>query len=290
VPDVIAQHVYSTPKPVPFLKWAGGKTQLLKQYERFFVHSYNRYYEPFLGSGAVFLHLRPSQATLNDSNPCLVAAYRHIQHQLDDLLARLHVLRRDYHALPPTEQENVYYQLRARYNALPTGTLEKTALLIVLNKTGYNGLYRENASGAFNVPFGRYDNPAIFRAENLRAVSRALQSACLLHTGFEEAVATARPGDFVYFDPPYVPVSKTASFTSYTRGDFGPEMHTRLAAIAWQLARRGVQVMLSNSDTPLVRDLYHGFHQHQVRASRAINSDPGARGKINELVITSYAV
>jgi DNA adenine methylase len=285
---VIAQPICSRPKPAPFLKWAGGKTQLLKQYERFFPACYSRYYEPFLGSGAVFLHLRPAQATLNDRNPCLVEAYRHIQRQPDALLALLHRLREDYHVLPAAEQESAYYQLRARYNALPTGALEKTALLIVLNKTGYNGLYRENARGAFNVPFGRYDNPAMFRAENLRAVSRALQGVRLLHTDFEAAIAAAQPGDFVYFDPPYVPISKTASFTSYTGGDFGTEMHTRLAGVASHLAQRGVQVMLSNSDTPLVRDLYHGFHLHNVCASRAINSNPGARGKVNELVITSY--
>jgi DNA adenine methylase len=278
------------PPPEPFLKWAGGKSRLLRQFARLFPARFRRYYEPFLGSGAVFLHLQPPNACLSDSNPSLIAAYRHIQTRLDDLLPLLHHLRRTYHALAPAQQQHEYYRMRERYNQLRPGALEKTALLIVLNKTGYNGLYRENARGGFNVPFGRYNNPAMFREENLRAVSQALQGAELLPASFGEAVAGAQAGDFVYFDPPYMPSSKTASFTSYTRGRFGPERQVALAEEVRRLAARGVLVMLSNSDTPFIRNLYHDFYQHEVSATRVINSRSTGRGKLRELVMTNYPV
>ncbi len=274
--------------PAPFLKWAGGKTQLLAQYRPLFPRGYQRYYEPFLGGGAVFFALRPRAATLNDANATLIAAYRHIQQQVEPLLALLHALRCAYHALPAAQQKAHYYDLRARYNDLTAGDLEKTALLIFLNKTCYNGLYRENRRGKFNVPFGIYKNPPLFGDDNLRAVARALRGARLLTTDFASAVADARSGDFVYFDPPYMPRSTTASFTSYTGRGFGAQQQAELAEVARWLARRGAAVMLSNSDTPLIRDLYRGFWQHEVLASRAINSNPARRGKIGELLITSY--
>lgn len=277
-------------RPEPFLKWAGGKKQLLQQFERFFPGHFQRYYEPFIGSGAVFFHLRPRAATLNDANPNLVAAYRHIQARLDDLLPLLATLRRDYHALSPIQQQAAYYHMRTRYNQLPTGALEKTALLIVLNKTGYNGLYRENSRGRYNVPSGRYTNPKMFCEANLRAVAHALRGVLLLSLPFSEAVERARSGDFVYFDPPYMPRSKTASFTSYTRYAFGPDRQVALAEVARCLARRGVRVMVSNSDTDFIRALYADFYLHEVRARRAINSKPHARGRIGELVLTSYRV
>lgn len=275
-------------KPEPFLKWAGGKGQLLNQFDALFPKTFNRYYEPFLGSGAVFFHLRPPKAVLNDINPSLIEAYRHIQTQIDELLIILHSLRQKYHAQSPQQQEQTYYQLRARYNALPAGSLEKTALLIFLNKTGYNGLYRESKKGGFNVPFGRYDNPAIFDENNLRSISQELQSVTLLNTGFKEAVSTAQKGDFIYFDPPYVPLSKTASFTSYTSQDFSLVDQVELAETLNEVTARGVLFMLSNAASDTARDLYKNFNQHEVLASRAINSNPNSRGKIAELVVTNY--
>jgi DNA adenine methylase len=275
-------------RPEPFLKWAGGKKRLISQFAHLLPAHMHRYYEPFLGSGAVFLHMLPAHAILNDSNPNLIAAYRHVRTCLDDLLDLLERLRHEYHALSPAQQKVEYYRMRDRYNQLQPGALEKSALLIVLNKTGYNGLYRENKRGRFNVPFGRYDNPSMFREENLRAVSRALQHAELLSTSFGEAIRHAQQGDFVYCDPPYMPLSKTSSFTSYTSGKFDPERQHALAQVVRRLAARGVQVMVSNSDTPLIRELYQGMHLHPVRARRAINSKPGGRGQVGELVITSY--
>lgn len=275
-------------KAEPFLKWAGGKGQLLNQFDALFPKNYNRYYEPFLGSGAVFFHLRPAKAVLNDINPNLVAAYRHIQTQLDELLIILHSLRQKYHAQPPQEQEQTYYQLRTRYNTLSAGSLEKTALLIFLNKTGYNGLYRESKKGGFNVPFGRYDNPAIFDENNLRAVSVELHGVTLLNTGFKEAVSSAQDGDFIYFDPPYVPLSKTASFTSYTSLDFSLADQHELAKTLKEVSGRGVLFMLSNAATDTARELYKDFNRYEVLASRAINSNPNSRDKIAELVVTNY--
>ena len=171
-------------RPGPFIKWAGGKTQLLQQFDCLFPTSYNRYYEPFVGSGAVFFHLLPAEAILSDANPNLIAVYQHIQCHVEELLSFLYDLRERYHDMSAREQEQEYYRIRDLYNTTPTGSLEKAALLIFLNKTGYNGLYRESKRGGYNVPFGRYDNPAIFDESNLRAVSQALQHVTLLHTRF----------------------------------------------------------------------------------------------------------
>jgi DNA adenine methylase len=243
-----------------------------------------------VGSGAVFFHLRPPQAVLSDSNLNLIAVYQHIQSHLDELLSLLYEIRSTYHALSPQQQEQEYYRVREMYNALPFGTVQKSAFLIFLNKTGYNGLYRESKRGGYNVPFGRYDNPALFDEANLGAVSQALQGAEIMHADFSHAVQSAQEGDFVYFDPPYVPLNKTSSFTSYTQGNFAIEQQVQLAEVARRLAENGVQVMLSNSNCDFTRELYQGFYQHEVKASRAINSKADSRGKISELVITSYAV
>jgi DNA adenine methylase len=280
----------SNVQPGPFLKWAGGKTQLLQQFDRFFPTRYNRYYEPFVGSGAVFFHLLPSEAILSDSNPNLIAVYQHIQCHVEELLSLLYDLRERYHDMSAQEQEQEYYRIRELYNTTPTGSLEKAALLIFLNKTGYNGLYRESKRGGYNVPFGRYDNPAIFDESNLRAVSQALQHVTLLHTDFRSVVDTAQEGDFVYFDPPYVPLTKTASFTSYTMGEFTQEQQRKLADVVRQLTCKGVLVMLSNSNNDVVRELYRGWYVHEVKASRAVNSKPNLRGKVTELVVTSYEI
>jgi DNA adenine methylase len=280
--------ISSNARPGPFLKWAGGKTQLLKQFDGLFPNKYNRYYETFVGSGAVFFHLLPSEAVLSDANPNLIAVYRHIQCHVEELISFLYELRTRYHDMSPQKQEQEYYCIREMYNKTPSGSLEKAAFLIFLNKTGYNGLYRESKRGLYNVPFGRYDNPALFDEMNLRMVSRSLQHVALLNTDFSSVVETAREGDFVYFDPPYVPLTKTASFTSYTMGEFTLEQQSKLADVVRQLAYRGAFVMLSNSNNDVVRELYKDFNMHEVKASRVVNSKPDLRGKITELVITTY--
>jgi DNA adenine methylase len=284
--DLLAQQ---QGKAGPFLKWVGGKTQLLAQFEAYFPKQFQHYYEPFVGSGAVFFHLRPAQATLSDSNPYLIGAYQHIQEHVEEVIMLLRDIRSRYYTLTPEEQKLEYYRVRTLYNQLPAGTIEKTVFLIFLNKTGYNGLYRENARGGYNVPFGRYANPSIFDESNLRLVSHVLQKVRLIHDQYAHVVRTAQAGDFVYFDPPYMPISKTSLFTSYTKGAFSLDQQAHLAHVARQLAQRGVQVMLSNSNSDTIRAMYNDFFLHEVRASRMVNSKATLRGKIPELLITSYA-
>ena len=190
--------------------------------------------------------------------------------------------------MPPQQQEQEYYRIRQRYNQLAPGAIEKTALLIFLNKTGYNGLYRESKRGGYNVPFGRYDNPALFDEANLRGVAHALRNVTIRHADFSLVVQEAHEGDFVYFDPPYVPLNSTSSFTSYTKDEFSLEQQARLAKVAQQLSDSGVHVMLSNSNSTVVRELYRNWHIHEVQASRAVNSKAESRGKITELVVTNY--
>lgn len=280
--------VVTEPKPRPFLKWVGGKGGLLTQFESLFPRQFNRYFEPFIGGGAVFFELQPSNAVLNDINPNLVWAYRNIKNNLEEVLQKLLVIANNYAELDLASQEAFYYQLRERYNQLEPSSIEKTCLLIFLNRTGYNGLYRENASGQLNVPFGTYKNPTIYNKSNLRAVSASLQNVELLNLDFRQAVKTAQKGDFIYFDPPYIPLSKTASFTSYSSSNFGEAEQIALAELVKALTKQGVLVMLSNSDTPFTRTLYKFFRHHEVKAGRAINSKSEARGKITELVITNY--
>lgn len=264
--------------PRPFLKWAGGKSQLLSQYQAHFPVNVQTYYEPFLGGGAVFFHLLPPQAVLSDINPALVNVYRCLRDQVEAVIS--HLSKHQQHHC-----HEYYYQVRSWRQGTE---VEQAARLIYLNKTCFNGLYRENSKGEFNVPMGRYKNPKICNPELLYAVSEALQSADIQVRPFEAVLALAQDKDFVYFDPPYYPLNATSNFTAYSRYAFGEVDQVRLRDIFAQLARRGIKVMLSNSDCPLIRDLYREFHIHSILASRAINSNTKKRGKIPESLITSY--
>ncbi|HEX3345081.1 MAG TPA: DNA adenine methylase [Polyangiaceae bacterium] len=269
------------PEPRPFLKWAGGKSQLLEQFATLLPRpgSYRRYLEPFVGSGALFFHLRPDEAELADVNREIVDCYRAVKARPGDVIRELEKHRHD---------ERHYYDVRAN---VPPKLAERAARTIYLNKTGYNGLYRVNASGRFNVPMGRYANPG-FQSPTLfatiRACSRALASARLAAGDFATSLEGAGREDFVYLDPPYVPVSDTADFTSYARGGFGWADQERLAAVCRKLWRRGARVMLSNSDTESVRALYRGFRVDVVHASRSINSRGAKRGKVREVVVRNF--
>jgi DNA adenine methylase len=269
------------PEPRPFLKWAGGKSQLLEQFRPLLPRpsSYERYIEPFVGSGALFFHLRPPAAQLSDVNREIVDCYRAVKARPTDVIRELEKHRHD---------ERHYYEVRAK---VPTKLAERAARTIYLNKTGYNGLYRVNASGRFNVPMGRYANPGFqspMLFATIRACSRALTSARLAPGDFATALKDAGRGDFVYLDPPYVPVSETADFTSYARGGFGWEEQERLAAVCRELWRRGAKIMLSNSDTESVRALYRDFRIDVVHASRSINSRGAKRGKVREVVVRNF--
>ena len=264
----------------PFIKWAGGKGQLISKFVPLFppVSKVKRYFEPFLGGAALFFYLQHPQAYLSDGNAELIELYQIVRDDVDHLIEALKLHR---------NTEDYYYQTRA-LNPVSLTPIQRAARFIFLNKTCYNGLYRVNSQGQFNVPFGRYQNPAICDAPGLRAASRALNHAQLTVTDFEQAVSAARRHDFIYFDPPYQPISKTSSFTAYTSGRFDAAEQQRLAQVYARLAQRGCYVMLSNSDAPLIRELYAGFRTTEILASRAINSKGDGRGKITELLITNY--
>lgn len=270
--------------PAPFLKWAGGKGRLLAQLVPLLPPGVEgaRHVEPFFGGGAMFFARRPRRALLADVNAELVGAYREVRDRVDLVIRALAPLA-DRH------DEAHYYATRARYNEGEGSPAERAAMFIYLNRTCFNGLHRVNRRGAFNVPAGRYRNPRILDPEGLRTASAALAAADVRHADFVELLlGDARPGDFVYFDPPYHPVSETARFTDYATGGFGADDQTRLRDVFRELDRRGCRLMLSNSDTPFVRDLYRGYTVDVVAAPRAINSDRRGRGLVSEVVVRNY--
>ena len=273
----------TTVQPTPFLKWAGGKTRLLDQYADWIPQRYGRYFEPFIGGGAMYFHLEPEQAVISDVNVRLLDCYRAIRDQPEALIERLEDHQRRHSA-------DHYYQARKRLNhGRGVSALDRAALMIYLNKTCFNGLYRENLRGEFNVPMGRYANPTVFRHDNVLAASRQLQGTEIRHASFEHVLESAEAGDFVYFDPPYVPLSATSSFTSYTGDGFSMALQQRLAEVFTELAHRGCHVLLSNSDCEAVRELYAGWHMVSIRAPRFINTRADRRGDVGEVLVVGIA-
>jgi DNA adenine methylase len=271
----------------PFLKWAGGKRQLLEQFAPLYPPNFDRYIEPFVGSAAVFFNIRERVelrfAALSDNNEELINCYRVVRDEVEALIRRLRNHKTRHHESLPSH----YYAVRD-LDLDRLSPVQRAARLIYLNKAGYNGLYRVNKEGRFNVPVGSYKDPPICDPALLRAASAALQNVPIEVRDFESWLADARARDFFYIDPPYVPLSRTANFTSYVAGGFGNDEQSRLASFARDLAAKGARFMVSNSDTALVRKLYKGFEQKRVRARRAINSNGKARGEISELVIMNY--
>ena len=261
----------------PFLKWVGGKTQLLPHILGLFPKSFNRYHEPFVGGGAVFFSLSPHKAILSDVNPDLIQAYTMIRDDVESVIHELKMHR---------AEEAYYYSVREADVASLSGA-EAAARIIFLNKTCFNGLYRVNRSGKFNVPFGKYANPTICNEANLRLVSEALQGVDIRLESVFELDARVSKNDLVYFDPPYVPLSPTASFTSYTKQGFGEHQQRQLATLFARLASKGAHCYLSNSDTPLVRELFKDFRIKKVYARRAINSRADRRGPVGEVIVCS---
>lgn len=242
---------------------------------------YGRYYEPFAGGAALFFRLAPKRAVLADSNPDLIGLYTAVSRDVNAVIRRLQA-HRDQH------DEAHYYDMRTRWNDRDAqwSTPERAAAFIYLNKTCFNGLWRVNRAGAFNVPIGRYTDPPICVPDALRAAHHVLSRAEIRRADYRTAVRDARAGDFLYFDPPYDPVTPTANFTSYTANAFGPDEQRALADTARELIERGCKVMLSNSDTPFMRSLYKGFRVDRVKCARAINSNAAKRGDVDELIIT----
>lgn len=264
-----------TPHASPFIKWVGGKSSLLHELVKHVPGRLRRYHEPFVGGGALFFNVQPKRAVLSDLNPELINGYQAVR---DDVYGVLDELGRHVYDRPHF----------ASVRALDPQTLspaERAARFIYLNKTCFNGLWRVNRAGRFNVPIGRYKNPAFNDPTTLVRASLALKGVQIMLAPFEESLRRTAPGDFVYLDPPYDPVSPTANFASYTAGGFRWEDQVRLAAECNQLNRRGVRFLLSNSATPRVRELYKTFEQRLVRAPRHINCKPGARGYIDELLV-----
>ncbi len=274
-------------RPRPFVKWVGGKRQLSDAILQEAPARFARYHEPFLGGGAVFFELAAGRlsggagveghsAFLSDANERLIRSYRGVRDAPDAVIAllRTYPYERDFF------MEFRGVAIDARSDA------EVAAWFIYLNRAGFNGLYRVNSKNRFNVPFGRYTNPKLCDAENLNAVSRALRGVSLEVCSFELAAERAEAGDFVYFDPPYVPLSVTSAFTSYTADGFDMEAQRRLRDLALALKARGVFVLLSNSGAPAVRELYSDFRCVEVSATRAVNSKASARGPVTELLIS----
>ena len=241
-----------------------------------------RHVEPFVGGGALFFARRPDRALLTDINPSLIGTYTAIREDVTAVIAALRTLAAGH-------SKERYYQVRAKYNeARGVKTAKRAAMFIYLNKTCFNGLHRVNRKGEFNVPVGAYKNPRILNEDALVAASDALRGATLRCSPFESLLEYAKPGDFVYFDPPYEPVSRTANFTAYARDGFSQEDQTRLRDTFKALDRRGCKLMLSNSDVPFIREIYASFSVETVAAPRAINCDATKRGKVSEVVVRNY--
>jgi DNA adenine methylase len=264
------------------VKWAGGKRQLADVLLKNAPEAFNGYHEPFVGGGALFFKLwaqgRIKRAYLNDYNPDLMNLYQVVKARPGELVEELS--SKHY----PNEKA-AYYQLR---QAEPQEPVLRAARFVYLNRTGFNGLYRVNSGGKFNVPYGRYKNPKICDEENISLVSAALRGAVLLNKDFSIVLEHAKQRDFVYFDPPYHPISKTSSFTSYTKADFSENEQVRLRDVYSELDGRGAFVMLSNSSAPLITELYSNYQTQNVLARRAINCKADRRGPVNEVLVSNW--
>ncbi len=279
------------PRCYPFVKWAGGKGQLISEINKFIPSSFERYFEPFLGGGAIFFYLVSRQNTrftsfLSDTNDELINACTVIRDSVEELIKLVKHHEREY----KKSRQEYYYKLRA---LKPLTAIERAARFITLNKTCYNGLYRVNKNGIFNVPMGRYKNPLICDVVNLRNISVTLRNSNsrLNVADFQKILnERAAEGDFIYLDPPYSPVSPTANFTGYTNTGFNSDDQLRLAELFKKLDDRGCRILLSNSDTPLIRKLYEEFSPRSkaIQANRAINSRGSKRSGHRELLIRNY--
>ena len=271
--------------PKPFLKWAGGKRQLLPIIlENYIPRSYGTYYEVFLGGGAMLCALQPTKAVINDNNQELINCYQVIRDSLALLIEQLGIHQND---------PDYYYEIRAwdrETNYHKRSCIEKASRIIYLNKTCYNGLYRVNTQGQFNVPFGRYKNPSFYDKLSIEALSRYLNQADvnILNLDFEKAVSSAKKNDFIYCDPPYDPVSETASFTAYGMRGFNRDEQIRLKKTVDGLAKKGCKILLSNASTDFIKNLYCDYKIVTIPATRMINSQGQKRGKVEEVLIMNY--
>ena len=270
----------------PFTKWTGGKRQLLGELRSYMPETYGRYFEPFVGGGALFFDLAPEKAVINDFNEELINAYRQIKNNPAELINLLIKHKEN-------NSKDYYLELRSadRDGRISRMTgVERAARILYMLRVDFNGLYRVNSKNQFNVPYGRYKNPKIVDVDLLYQISEYLNEndVEILQTDFAEAIKDAQTGDFVYFDPPYIPLNETSSFTSYTHEGFSYEEQVRLRNTFKELTERGVYAMLSNSSSPLVEELYKDFNIYFVEAQRTNGAKSSSRGKISEIIVTNY--
>ena len=271
----------------PFVKWAGGKGQLVSSLSPFFPKTYGTYFEPFLGGGAVFFALRPKFAVLSDSNADLINTYKVVQSDVEALVTELEGWEREYRRAP----KSTFRKARDAYTPSSTIGVGQATLFLFLNRTCYNGLYRVNQSGEFNVPIGRHKHPTICDEKGLRLASRALDGVVLRHMDYARALDIVEDGDFVYLDPPYHPVSKTANFVNYTQSAFNEKKHEEMILQLAELNQRvDCKILVSSSDVANVGGSYakQGFKIECVMAPRRISCKPATRGKVRELLIRNY--
>ena len=269
--------------PHPFMKWAGGKRQLLAQIDPHLPKEYGTYIEPFTGGGALFFYLLPERAVLIDVNELLIKAYQVIQSQVDPLIQSLKTHK---------NEKEYYYLVRAMDRAedyVQLSDIEKVSRILYMNKCCFNGLYRVNSKGYFNVPFGKYKNPKFCDPPNLHAVSEVLNNVTLLSGSFDQCLTFAKKEDFIYFDPPYHPLSSTANFASYAKDSFSEDDQRHLKDVVDKLHKRGCKILQSNSYSDFILDLYQDYEIIEVKATRMINRDANKRGKIKEVLIKTYS-
>lgn len=266
----------------PIVKWVGGKRQLMFELLKNMPQIYNRYFEPFIGGGALFFELQPEQAYISDMNEELINLYQVVRDNVDELITDLkkHDISKEYFMEIRNIDRTEDYE--------NWSSIQKASRFIYLNRTCFNGMYRVNSKGEFNVPFGHYKNPRIVDKNNLTNCSNLLQRTEIRHADFSEILTKVQEGDFVYFDPPYVPLSETSSFTSYTKDGFDIDMQFKLRDVCDELDSIGVKFLLSNSDTKLVNELYENYNIKKVFASRQINANADGRGKITEVLVRNY--
>lgn len=278
----------------PFIKWVGGKGKLVPELEKYFPKKFNRYFEPFVGGGALFYEVIKKNnivfSSINDINKKLIVTYKQIQQDPKKIISLLKNIENEYKKLSLEEQKEYFYKIRKKYNEESLDNITIAVYLIFLNKTCFNGMYRENSKGGYNIPFGDQKNPTICDEKNILAVSKCLKNTEINNLSFEEAVEKCKKGDFIYFDPPYYPISATSSFTSYSKNSFGPREQEKLRDVFIKLAKKGCFVMLSNSNTDFIRETYKEYKDYfkYIYATRSINSNGNKRGKILEIAITNY--
>lgn len=275
----------------PLLKWAGGKRQLANVISDNLPSDWNSgtYFEPFIGGAAMYLHLEPNKAIIADINPRLINFYLTVRDHNVLLIEQIEKISNVFAKLQNSETKKRYYlRLRLEFNSRQASTVRDAALFYSLNKLCFNGLFRENSKGLFNVPFGNKKDFPELDKPHFEKVSSVLHSTKILTSDYASVVAEAKSGDFVYFDPPYIPVDATSNFTAYTSAGFDLQNQRRLADTMSSLKQKGVRALLSNSDTPISREIYKDFKMLSIQAPRMVSAKSSGRGRISELLIKNY--